>query len=367
MSGRTAGVVLALAAIWSLGLGYGTFGKFYTNKIQIRASKVSFPAGNPFCSSLEAAADHFNDNPSQQWFIQEFNDGVVGVGNRQNEVWFSSDPDVGPATTFTWQAWPSNMIIEADVVFYSGEAYTASMKRGQIWPYGGSSRPFETTAIHYYGVAAGLTAEDAEYNVMGQDWTHVHANGDLCTSYVGEDAGSGLVALYGLASDPLEDVGATLFKWVGSSGGYSRHGFCRMRAERGGVLSATPFDGQFRYAVARGQRVQVEFTYENNGASEQTVRVGFYLSTNNSISTADRLIRNVTMTLRRDNVRTAFTTVVIPPDLRPGRTYYLGVIVDDDDILQETSEQNAAYHIILVKKPLLSASRRVSGAAPGLE
>lgn len=59
--------------------------------------------------------------------------------------------------------------------------------------YGGGSRPFQTTAIHEFGHAAGLGHENAEYNIMGEDWTHISCNGSTYRSYVGEDANDGLV------------------------------------------------------------------------------------------------------------------------------------------------------------------------------
>lgn len=164
---------------------------------------------------------------------------------------------------------------------------------------------------------------------------------------MGEDASDGLISLYthrdGIA---IENVGVTLFKRTGHSGEYSSHGHCRMTNTSGTELPYSTYSGQRRYAVDKGQRVRVWLTYENSGENTQTLNVGFYISTNSTISTTDRRFDTKRFAMRRNNVDTRYFTLTIPRDLVSGATYYLGAIVDYDNALAENDEFNAAYHII---------------------
>jgi hypothetical protein len=283
------------------------------------------------------------------WFTQWYDEPSVGFDNGESETWFSADSKYNPAWTFWWYNW-LGYIDEADVVFYNGEAYTTSMTKTGIWSYGGSRRPFETTAIHEYGHAAGLLHEADEYNIMGTDWTHIHCNGDVYRTYIGEDACDGLVSRYGLYSGgTIEDVSVTLFKRVGFSGEYSTHDKCKMYTSGGSELPYTTFAGQRRYNVSKGQTVKVEFSWENEGETTQTRTAGWYISTNSTISTTDTRFATQNFTLSRDDVFTYATTLKIPSNLTSGQTYYLGVIIDYDNKLGEMDESNnAAYHIIKI-------------------
>lgn len=316
----------------------------------MRASAVSFPVGNSYRTALGTVTSRIYNNPSNFWFTQTYGDTSVAFNNGQNEVWFSSNSDHSPAVTYTWTSWWSGDLIEADVVFFNGIAYTTSMNKTSLWSYGGASRPFQTTAMHEYGHAAGLGHENDEYNIMGRDWTHIHLNGSTARSYLGEDAADGLVSLYGAVSSGFEDLSMSHWKWTGESGEYSVHGLTKMYSNStGSELSFSNFNGQRRYNVSRGSTYRVEFTFENNGRSTQTPSVGFYISTNNIISTADTLVRTVTPTIGRGNVQTTWYTVTIPSNLTSGSTYYLGAIIDRTGSIAEVDESNnAAYHIIRI-------------------
>lgn len=346
---KLVGAVGVLAAALSAN-AYVTHGSWGGNEVVMRASNVSFPSGSAYRTALSTVTSRFYSNPSEMWFTQQFGDTSIGFNNGQNEVWFSSDSQYDPAVTFWWYNWFSGDISEADVVFYNGEAYTTSMNKTSLWTYGGSYRPFQTTAIHEYGHAAGLSHENDEYNVMGQDWSHISCNGSTARSYVGEDACDGLVALYGTASGGVfEDVSVTLLKYLGESGEYSTHQLCKMFTSAGGSLSSSSFNGQRRYNVTKGSQYQAEFTWENNGETTQTRSVAFYISTNSTISTGDTLIGTGSIGVSRGNVATTKTTLTIPSNLTSGTTYYLGVIIDYNGALSETDESNnAAYHIIRI-------------------
>lgn len=352
MKKQLATILIAIAgttAIADHADAYATHSRWGGNNATLRASSVSFPAG-AWRDALTTVTSRYYSNPSEFWFTQAYGDTSVGFNNGQSEVWFSSSSSYNPAVTFWWNNWWNGRMREADVVFWTGGNYTTSMTKTALWTYGGSRRPFQTTAAHEYGHAAGLLHEDDEYNIMGQDWTHLSLNSQTARSYVGEDACDGLVALYGRASGgSFEDVGVVHQRWTGRSGEYSIHGFTRMFNSGGGLLSSSSYNGQRRYNLNRGSVVRAEFSWENNGETTQYPHIAFYISTNSYISTGDRRIGTGSLTLGRNSVYTVSTSLYIPSDLTRGQTYYLGAIVDYDNRIGETdSANNAAYHIIRI-------------------
>lgn len=324
-----------------------------SNSVTMRASPISFPAG-AWRNALNETIGRWNLNPSRFSFDLRIESGVR-LGNGQNEIWFSSDPAYSPAVAFTWVTcldfffFEIVRIDEADVIFHNGVAYTPSTNKADLWPYSGPRRPFQTTATHELGHALGLGHVNTEYNVMGQDWTHIHANWNTARAYPGEDASDGAVHLYGTRSPRREDVGVVHWKHSGASGEYSTHNRTRLYSIFGTVLPSFIDAGEPRFHVNREQRIQTEFSYENNGASFQSgIRVGYYISTNSLITTFDRRIGGATFQLARDNVFTKRISVTIPGDLSPG-DYWLGVIIDETDAINEVHEwNNATYTAIRV-------------------
>jgi hypothetical protein len=225
------------------------------------------------------------------------------------------------------------------------------MTKTDCWPYGGNSRPFQTTAMHEYGHVAGLGHEKDEYNIMGEDFTHIHCNGSTLSSYLGEDASTGLVSLYGNnGSADIQDVSVSLFKYSSFSGEYSTHRKCVIYDSSYAELPSTSYNGQKRYTVTKGQIIRVEFTFENNGESTQTPKIAYYISLDSIISNLwDTKIGTRSLTLKPDDVDTTFTSFYVPSWLTSGATYYLGVIIDYDNKIKENDTDNAAYHIIKVK------------------
>ncbi|MEX1024712.1 MAG: CARDB domain-containing protein [Planctomycetota bacterium] len=322
--------------------------------ITMRASGVSFPAGNAFTDALELVQDRFeSEQPSNWWFTLTLNEPGVALGNGENEVWFTSDSSITTTATAFWWSSGSDRV-EADVVFNNGVSWTTSNAKTASIAYGGGGSPrwFEPTVIHEMGHVAGLLHEADEYNVMGQEWDHVTCNGSVLRSYLGEDAADGLVQKYGIwSAGGVEDVSVTAFKYLGASGEYSSHQLCEWTDTASVPLSTSgSVDGQPRYVVAPGQSIRVQFTYENNGESTQGANLGFYLSSNNFISTADQLIHSSSTTIARNSVFTLSTTVTIPTTAALGAALNLGVIIDNGNAIGEVVENNnAAYFPILVE------------------
>jgi hypothetical protein len=350
------GLLLTLSSLSASAIGWRTCDgnkiKWGSNAVTMRASSVSFPAGSAYGNALQTSIDRVNDNPSKFNFSLVFGDSSLRRNNGQNETWFTSDAAVhggAPARALTWShcywlfGWHYG-IDEVDVVFNAAESFTASMNKTSLWSFGGAYRPFQTTAVHEFSHAMGLLHENRWYSIMGADWTHIHANGDSARAYLGEDAAEGSVLLYGAASGWMEDLSLTNFKYLGKDGEYSTHQPTQLFNSSNAVLNWFTDAGERRYRVNRGQNVKLELTGENNGKTNQTVKIAYYISTNNLISTADRLISTGTVTLNRDQPSTFKSNVVIPADLVSGTNYWVGAIVDYDNVLTEsTSVNNASY------------------------
>lgn len=321
---------------------------------QVRFSSVSFPAG-AWRDSLDDAIDRWNDDPSDFNFTTLFGDTSIGLSNDQSEAWITSDNDYDPAMAvlrYKGLTFCSNpRIVEADILFYKFEDYTTSMDTAALWGYdtndnGSSDRPFQTTAVHELGHALGLEHENDEYNVMGEDWTHIHANGTTARAYPGEDASDGAIDLYGSVS--IQDLGVVHWKYDFADGEYSRHEHTKLYTSAGiAPLDSDPYGDWVEYFAEPGDTIQVELSYENNGLSDQTVDVGIYLSDNNLITTSDDRLAGFSTTLGRGNVSTRKTVVTIPAD-QPTGVYWIGAVIDEDGDVGEVTESNNATWIRLV-------------------
>jgi hypothetical protein len=336
--------------------------RWLSNTATLRADPVSFPAG-PWGTALTTAVARFNLNPSPFRYTLVPDTGGVARNNGQSEVWGTTDPMLlggSPARAFTERVcfrFPFGIRIvfirEFDVVFdyRSPSQWSTAENKTTLSNYGGTLRPLHTTAVHELGHGLQLNHVNTEYNVMGDDPSHLHVNGATARAYLGEDASDGAVFLYGTSSPAPEDVGVVHWKYDRArtmmvGGEYSQHTRTEMFTSTGGALPSFLDGGELRYRVAPGQTVQAEYTYENNGATTQNnVAVGFYISTNDLITTDDQRIGGITLTLSRDNVVTTTATVTIPATLPGDRNFWLGAIIDETGAIDEIVEWNNATYI----------------------
>jgi len=95
--------------------------------------------------------------------------------------------------------------------------------------------------------------------------------------------------------------------------------------------------------VAAGDTVTFEWTEENGGGGGVTFDVGFYLSADPDIATADTLLgTNSGSTLAAGEAAT-FTRVLTIPRNTPSGTYYVGCVLDPNDLLAEADETDNAF------------------------
>ncbi|WP_233716797.1 matrixin family metalloprotease [Ketobacter alkanivorans] len=316
------------------------------NSATMRASNVGFPSGSSWRSALGSSISLVNQNPSAFDYGIVYGDTSVGFNNGQNEIWWTSGFGA-PAIANWWMNCNTGRFTEVDIRFDNTVAYTTSTSKSSLWPYGGSYRPFHTTAIHELGHGVGLSHTATTYSIMGQDWDHIHANGSTARAYFGEDASSGAVALYGLNPGTVEDLGVAQWRHTGSSGEYSTHARTRVLTSAGGGVSYSTINGEPRYNVTKGQTYRLEFSFENNGESYQSTKVGYYVSTNDYISTVDTPLKTISMGLGRNTVYTYQTTITIPSTLNSGQNYWLGTIIDKDSTLSEVTETNNRTYLAI--------------------
>ena len=91
----------------------------------------------------------------------------------------------------------------------------------------------------------------------------------------------------------------------------------------------------------------MEFGYENLGyAFVDNVRMRYFISVNNWITSGDRLISTQNgMQFATDVVSYWQKTLTIPSDLTSGNTYYLGVIIGREDGSPDINPDNDTSYI----------------------
>ena len=320
---------------------------------EMRLAAGSFPIG-AWRTAMTDALDAWSDGPADFEWDAKYNERGVSVGNFQNEAWFTNNATLlggDPARTLAW-AYCANWA-EADIVFSTSSSYSTSTDKTDLVPYGGNDRPFQNTAIHELGHALGLDHENDEYNVMGEEWTHIHANGSSVHGYVGEDAFDGAFFLYGYRV--VDDLGLVHWKWKGRDGEYSEHGRTVIYKKDGTYAEGfTDYgsnpNGEPGFMVTRGKTILVELTFENNGDRSRQPLVEYYVSTNDYISIYDTYLADRRPMLSPDDVYTVTQEIVVPTSLTVGETYYIGAVVDPYDNVSEYDESNNATYIAIYIK-----------------
>jgi hypothetical protein len=200
--------------------------------------------------------------------------------------------------------------IGADVLFNKNSSWTSAN------PGFTTSTPinFNTVAIHEFGHVLGLGHEDSNLANMNSVYHpnphRLHADDRL-----------GVRSRY-LGTGTETDIGPSNWNKVTAS-------------------SAVPAELIFSPTSAMaGDTITMQWTQENFGTTFVVFNIGFFLSTNNFISSSDTLLgRNTSAFLFAGTSITASRSVTIPIDT-PGGTHFLGVCLDDDNAVTESSEGN---------------------------
>lgn len=314
-------------------------------------------------NAVQYAINRWNENPSN--FRFSLSESTLSAANSKstsnnvNEIYWVDEVNGGNSSgqALLRKRCNTGEILEADVIVSSSadRNVVTSLSKSDLRRYDGDGRSLQALTIHELGHVIGLGHVNSLYNVMGDQYSHVHANGSSLRFYAGEDSSDGAVELYGRnSSSTIQDIAVSHWRFDESTDPaeeYSEHKRTEIFDEAGTTrLSRTTVNGEPRYKVKSGQWVQVEFTYENMGETTFEVDSEFYLSTNQLISTADQRIATFhDMSLGRNEVYTRMRKIKIPTGLTVGDTYSVGVYVDSqNEVTGEITESNNWSYIDVV-------------------
>lgn len=308
--------------------------------IALQALESDFPPGSAYADALAHVAASWSNTRSKAYIqLAWADDGDPESGNGVSEVYWV-DNLASPAVTLLWSGPPQCVTVEADVLFVDYYDYSASDDPSDLNAYDGSHYSFAAVAMHEFGHVLGIGHRHDVYNVMGDANTHLHLNDGIVTAYPGEWGIERSAQIYGEKNGSYEDLGVAHWKRTGSYGQYSLHGRTLVSAANGPGVVTVDW-GDVVYEVEIGQSVRVETTLENFGKNSKEVRVGYYLSSNDHLSTQDRFLGSHVKTINPDVPTTLLSPALqIPADLEDETDYWIGAIVDDLKQVPELDEWN---------------------------
>ncbi|WP_440997959.1 matrixin family metalloprotease [Arhodomonas sp. SL1] len=307
--------------------GYKTCGgnkmRYNNQWTNMYISTTSFPAGSSWDARLQNAMWHWNNVKGSTWdfYVGRDTDGTHNRSNGRNEVYLDNGLS-GSTLAVTKRRWHCYWAFgwrhgynETDIGFNNN----VSWRLGAL-DYSDLNDPysFEGVALHELGHALGLNHEDRWLATMNSYYPNSGPVGHWKAWDPLPDDRQGARFLYP-DSTTESDVAGSAFRRTGS-GSSSR------------VASPTQAN--------RGSYVTIQFTFHNMSTARKTFNIGFYLSTNDYISTGDRLLGVNTGAWADPGFSGTFSrTLYIPRGVATGQ-YWLGFIVDFDDGLSESRESN---------------------------
>lgn len=341
----------------------------------------TIPEGSAQYFAVLDAIERMNLNPGNFRYVfggMDNHDGVA-VNNGESEIWME---DLGPAFSNNSAVEESNSdyspsctATESDIIINTHyrmqrppldvNKLEYSNNKNNLFAYGGSNAHFVSTVMHELGHSAGLHHEGDVLNLMGGNNLLV-ANGESVEPYIGEDAASGLIALFGLSADAKEDVSVSHWRYgdkIEAKDGsvFSLHHRTRLFNKKntevdmdcpyqhpdlnGPLIAACP---EPVYKVHKGQAVKLELTFENAGKTTPlAVTATYYLSTDSMIDANDLRLKTKTFSIKRDsNPSTLSADLTIPNSSIANKNYWLGCLVKTaDPALKESNERNNATYV----------------------
>ena len=340
--------------------------KWTLPQVSMVVRQSDFPEGSDFGDAIEWAANRWSSTASNIGYKVTFVPDEPDLFEDENdvsEIYLVDNLDA-PARTFTWKVDQTCTITEADILINSTHAWTTSTDADDLISYFGSDRPFQTMMLHELGHAQGLAHDGDTYSVMGEDYNHIHLNDGIATAYLGEVDIAQSVDTYGAKAGVIEDVGLAHWKRIGFTGGsdgYSLYGRTALVSTDG-----TPIyhDGD-KLGVDVGAELKMEVAVENFGKSDQVMNIGWYLSSNDDISTGDFLLATQGVLVLVDEPELIQSPVLALPSDLPSKTdFWIGAVIDYDEWLPEQNEWNNRTQIAIHTNPLPKDLVAVSIAGP---
>lgn len=325
--GMQAVAILAVTAGSAFGANWNTCNgnkiRWNSGWTNMYISTTSMPAGSTWDSRLQNAMWHWNNvkGSSFNFYVGRDTDGTHNSSNGRNEVYFDSS-ETGSALAVThvrshcyWLFGWNYGLDETDIAFNTSLAWsTGSLNYGNL----GSPYSFEGVALHELGHALGLNHEDRWMATMNSYYPNSGTLGYYKVWDPNADDRLGARNLYPDGTTET-DVAGSAFKHTGTG--------------TSGLVSSPLW-------AARGSYVTIEFTFSNLSTATKTFDVGFYLSSNDYISTGDTFLGMNYGAWGSSGFSGTFSrTLYIPSWVAPG-TYYVGFLIDPNNAMGEANESN---------------------------
>lgn len=321
LAGLALSVCAVQAANWNTCSGNNI--RWNNSRADMYISTKSFPATSAWDVDLQDAMWHWNNVKGSgfNFYVGRDTDGTHSSGNGVNEIYFDG-AETGSALAVTevrshcyWFFGYNYGIDETDIAFNSNLAWnTGAISYSNL----GSPYSFEGVALHELGHALGLNHEDRWMAIMNSIYPNSGPLGYYKEWDPIADDRFGARVLYGDGTSEV-DVAGSAFTHTGSG--------------TSGLVSSSTY-------AYRGGYANLQFTFSNLGTASRTFDVGFYLSTNDFISTGDTLLgTNYGASGTTGFTGTFSRSLYIPTWVTPG-TYYLGFLIDPNNAFAESNESN---------------------------
>jgi len=287
-------------------------------------STTSFSPGSSWDGDIQNAMWHWNNVKGSgfNYYYLRGTSGTHQFGNGVNEMYFDGAEASGSTLAVThisshcyWFFGWNYGIDETDIAFNTNAGWnTGAFNYANL----GSPYSFEEVAEHELGHALGLNHENRWMALMNAYYPDGGTLGYYKEHDPNGDDRLGARALYPDGTTEI-DVAGSAFKFTGT-------------ATSGLVSSPT--------LAARGSTVNIEWTFANLSTATETFDVGFYLSSNDFISTYDTLLATNYGAWGSSGFTGTFTrSLYIPTWITPG-TYYLGFLIDPYNQLPDVNKGN---------------------------
>ena len=295
----------------------------WDNDVTVKLSPISFPSTHPDRNDILTSFARWNDMRGMHFEFENIvddNDTTIGLGSDGNEVGFVSNTAASGALAVTQ--------IRFDLCFFGQDIEEADIRfnNSVTWEFGDhdprtveGNASFRFTAVHEMGHFLGLLHEPNQMAVMMNTASAFHGGSAAFRSAPFGDDARGARTLYS-HSNPETDFSITNFRRTGPDATALILGTGTQSAGRGGTFNSG-------------------FAFVNQGKTSVDTDFVILMSTNDTISTADRVIASGRAFGPAGTFVFATFALRVPADMEPG-TYFVGGILDPANAIAEAREAN---------------------------